>query len=147
RALGDTSPDVRHAATSVLVITGSDTVVRLLCDALSSRALRPAAVKVLTQLGMARFIDDLSVLAPSVRRCAVEAIGAIGGPSGAEPLVRALADPEPGVRKRAAELLGEIGDPSVRDELDRACDDPVAEVADAARSALHRLGSTEPAFA
>ena len=58
-----------------------------------------------------------------------------------------LVDPEPEIRTHAAELLGELGDARVRDDLDRACDDPVAEVAEAARGALHRLASSEPAFA
>ena len=88
-----------------------------------------------------------SVLDPSVRRSAVEALAAIGGQAAAGRLVRSLVDPEPEIRTRAAELLGEAGDASVQGDLDRACDDPVAEVAEAARGALHQLASSEPAFA
>jgi HEAT repeat protein len=175
RALGDPSEEVRRAATSVLVIDGSENVVHLLCNALGSHPLRYAALEVLSEIGplavepmvdllaganglrpalgqalarMAgheRFAEDLSMLDASLRRRAVEALGAMGGDQSVLSLVGALIDPEPDVRRRAAELLGELGDASAREDLERTVYDPVPEVGTAAREALTRL--QEPVLA
>src|SRR5439155_3682106 len=83
-----------------------------------------------------RFVDELSMLDPSRRRRAVEALAVLGR---SDDVARALFDPEPEIRARAAELLGELGDERFRDDLERATFDPVPEVGQAAHRALERL--------
>lgn len=49
---------------------------------------------------------------PSVRAAAADALGSIGEPEAAEPLAKALLDPEPDIQSCAARALGHIGDSS-----------------------------------
>jgi HEAT repeat protein len=165
-ALRDESPDVRRAAAAELLRRQSPDVVRMLGDALSSSTLREPALDVLSQMGsvaidpivdllaaangfrpalgaaLARvagpehFVAELSMLDPTRRRRAVEALAALGQ---THEVARALLDPEPEIRARGAELLGELGDDRARDDLERAVYDPVSEVCEAARGAIARL--------
>jgi HEAT repeat protein/cyclophilin family peptidyl-prolyl cis-trans isomerase len=54
---------------------------------------------------------------PEVRQMAAFAMGLIGDPSAAEPLMTALADPDPLVHGRAAEALGMIGHKAAADAI------------------------------
>ena len=165
-ALRDESPDVRRAAATELLRRQSPDVIRMLGEALSSSTLREPALDVLSEMGsvaidpivdmlagangfrpalgaaLARvagpehFAAELSMLDPTRRRRAVEALAAMGR---TQAVARALLDPEPEIRARGAELLGELGDDGMRDDLERAVYDPVPEVGEAARRAIARL--------
>jgi len=114
----------------VEVITGQDHEVAAVAGALLSRIA-----------GAETFVTRLSSRDRSVRRTAVEVLGAIGGPTSSEALITALGDPDPEVRVRVAALLGELADPRALEPLKRAyLADPVPEVATAAEDALRRLG-------
>jgi len=55
-------------------------------------------------------IGELSVASPSLRKNAVEELGALGDAQAVEPLIKALKDQDSEVRSRAAEALGQLDD-------------------------------------
>lgn len=65
---------------------------------------------------LAADVDFLSALltssSPSVRRAAIEALGAVGGSLAVEPIAYALADEEPAVRASAVRALGRVRSPT-----------------------------------
>ncbi len=113
RVLADDDPDVQRAALE---------------------ALRP------THEGLVAPVAELATEHPewSIRLRAVRALGRLGDPASAEPLVRVLAsDPYAFVREAAAETLGALGVPTALEGLRRASEeDPEPRVREAALRAL-----------
>ncbi len=91
---------------------GGVDLVALLQDP-EARVRRRAALA-LGRVRMAEGVAPLGALLsteadPEVRQMAAFALGLIGHPSAADPLLAALADPDPIVHARAAEALGQVG--------------------------------------
>lgn len=90
-----------------------------------------------------RFANLASHALSTVRRLAVEALGALASPTARTPLVFALSDEEPDVRAAAIAALGRLRDAAgaavALDELFALLDDPDAE---SVAAALVALGST-----
>jgi HEAT repeat protein len=131
-------PSLRDSAADLLRRIGP-TSVELLIDVLiqGTRDIRQTIGPLLEQIvGIEEFVGRLDSFDPARRLRAIEALGAIAGPSAVDALVRLLSDPDERVRLRAAQLLGELGDPLAVDAVRRLIDDPVPEVALVARHAV-----------
>ncbi len=108
---------------------------------------RAAEVVALGEQGRAENVPELAAALSdpdgNVRRLAASALGKIGDPSGAKPLIDLLDREElPQVRQYAVKALGRIGDPCARNVLERIAEgEKEAEYTRAAaRGALARLG-------
>lgn len=88
-------------------------------------------------LDLVTLLDDTDA---RVRRRAALAIGRVGLPAGAAPLIGRLQDPDADVRAMAAFALGLLGDAAAVDPLARALADPNALVKGRAAHALGLLG-------
>ena len=76
----------------------------------------------------------------TVRRDALEALGAIGDARAVEPLIAALKDSELYVRLGGAKALGEIGDARAVESLSAALQDSASDVRKNAAAALGKIG-------
>jgi HEAT repeat protein len=121
--------------------------VELLIDVLrqGNPALSPIVGGLLQQVvGIEDLLGRLSAPDPERRLRAVEAIGAVGGPSAVDALIRSLFDPDERIRVRSAQLLGALGDRRAEQPVRQAAlEDPVPEVVRAANEALARLGAED----
>lgn len=126
---------------------GSPAAIEALLAPLEDLTLTPrrhAAMGALESLGepavepLAQRLDSPS---SHVRRNAAEALGWIGAPATAEPLLHALqTDRDAEVRAQAAWALGQVGDPAAEAALaSAAADDPAVRVRSHAGEALGQL--------
>jgi HEAT repeat protein len=135
-------PRLREAATDLLTRIGAP-AVELLIDVLMQHnpAVVPTVGELLQRIAQPdEFLSRLDAVEPERRLRGVEALGAIGGPTAADALLRSLSDPDERIRGRAAQLLAELGDPRARDALTGLLRDPIPGVVAAAQDALVRLG-------
>ena len=143
--MDDPSPDVvRAAITRLTEIEGVGAApslrARLLSADLSvtvdiARALRRLGDGAALQVA----IDGLGAEQPSVRRAAVQALGALGDQAAAVALGAALRDPAAGVRAAALEALVDVGmGPDAAHEVARLLSDPAPSVRIVAVRALAR---------
>jgi len=87
-------------------------------------------------------IEALDDIHPYVRRCATDALAAIGDPA-VERLIEALEDRSTCVRECAAEALGKIGNAQAVEPLTAALDDDEKQVRQRAETSLQRIGTPE----
>jgi HEAT repeat protein len=136
-------PGLRDAVSDVLARIGPSSV-ELLVDVLHQG--NPAIVQTVGGLlqrivGLEEMIQRMSSVEPERRLRAAEAVGAIGGPSAADALMRSLSDPDERIRTRCAQLLARIGDRRAASAIEATVlRDPVPEVVAAAQEALAMLG-------
>lgn len=125
RALGDSSDDVRSAATYAAgrqrVTALSGAICTLLRDDPAGR-VRGAAASVLEDVGDSRAVEPLCAALSDgfvpVRRYAARALGALDDTRAVEPLCTALSsDPIAWVRKGCARALGQLRDPRAVEPL------------------------------
>jgi len=132
-------PSLRESASDLLLKMGPS-AVELLIDVLRQGhpEVTPTVGSLLQRIvGLDEFIAQTGNADPDRRMRAMEAIGAIGGPTAVEPLLARLSDPDERVRIRSAQLLGRLGDGRAREPLSLvAASDPIPEAASAAREAL-----------
>ncbi|MEW6059192.1 MAG: HEAT repeat domain-containing protein [Actinomycetota bacterium] len=135
-------PSLRDSASDLLLKMGPS-AVELLIDVLRQGhpEVTPTVGSLLQRIvGLEGFVVQTGNVDPDRRMRAMEAIGAIGGPTAVEPLLARLSDPDERVRIRSAQLLGRLGDVRAREPLSTAAaSDPVPEAASAAREALASL--------
>lgn len=86
-----------------------------------------------------------SSLHPEERLEAVEALGAMGGPTAVEGLIRGLSDPRSQVRIRALEILGELGDRRAADAVREAYAEAAGQLA-LGRAVLEEAATAERAL-
>jgi HEAT repeat protein len=137
-------PSLRDSAADLLTRIGPASV-ELLIDVLrqGNPALSPIVGGLLGRIvGLDELLGRLNAPDPDRRLRAVEAVGAVGGASAVDALVRTLFDPDERIRVRSAQLLGTLGDPRAEPPVRQAAlEDPVPEVIQAAKDALARLGA------
>jgi HEAT repeat protein len=134
-------PRLREAATDLLTRIGTP-AVELLIDVLMQHnpAVVPTVGELLQRIAQPdEFLSRLDAVEPERRLRGVEALGAIGGPTAADALLRSVSDPDERIRARAAQLLPELGDPRAREALSGLLRDPIPGVVAAAQDALARL--------
>lgn len=152
RTLRDPEPDVRRVTLSILIRLGPAAAgsARVLVDVLqdADAGIRARACLAFRQLasdgksGIPALITRLSDPDADVRTRAAEALISIG-PSGVEPLVRALKERDPKTRRAAAVILGAFGIEARAAAVDLAdlAKDEDAGVRDAASVAAKKVQS------
>ncbi len=150
QALQDPDEDVRWAAVAALGNLGDSRAIQPLGYRLdhpdskvrvrAAEALRSIAHAVdwETHLVVQEIRDLLRYFNPTIRRCAVAALGAMSA-SSVEPLMAALNDADEGVREAAAAALKEIGAPAVG-PLVAALNHPNAAMRERAFEILAEIG-------
>ena len=134
-------PRLREAATDLLTRIGPP-AVELLIDVLMQHnpAVVPTVGQLLQRIAQPEeFLARLDAVEPERRLRGVEALGAIGGQTAVNALLRSVSDPDERIRARAAQVLADLGDPTARDALTGLLRDPIPGVVAAAQDALSRL--------
>ncbi len=136
-------PGLRDSAAELLLKMGPS-AVELLIDVIRyGNAEVTATVGPLLQqvASLDEFVVQANDVDPDRRLRALEAVGAIGGPTAAETILARLSDPDERVRIRSAQLLARFEHARAREALSVvAASDPVPEAAAAARETLAALG-------
>jgi HEAT repeat protein len=134
---------LQDQATQLLTKMGPS-AAELLVDVLlrSSSKMAPTVGGLLDSIvGIDAFARRLESADPQLRRRAMIAITAIGGPRAVVLATRMLADPDRHLRTAALEALADLDDPSTATAVEEVAQhDPVDEVVETARWVLDTLG-------
>lgn len=147
-AMNDQVSEVRiRAARALGIIRGSTSIkplVQALADPSRWSAIRVAEILIgVGDEAVDELLASYDTLPLHAKIAAIEVIGRIRSPRGADRLRAALRDTHPDVRARAAHAMGRIGDPAFAGDLTQALEDSEWAVRAMAAKAIGRVGAKD----